>query len=166
MMSHHNGTTHPPNAAPLTAVEIAVLDACRELGVAFVAFSPVGRGFLAGGVRNVGDLTAGDFRLAMPRFQGEAFEANLKLFKSFEALAKAADCTPAQLCLAWLLAKDPIIVPIPGTTSPDHMRENAGGGAIQLDAQTVAQVDALVNEETVTGPRYAPAMQASVDTEG
>jgi hypothetical protein len=146
--------------------EIAVLDACRELGVAFVAFSPVGRGFLAGGVRNVADLTAGDFRLAMPRFQGDAFEANLKLFKSFEALAKAADCTPAQLCLAWLLAKDPIIVPIPGTTSPDHMRENAGGGAIHLDAQTVAQVDALVNEKTVTGPRYAPAMQASVDTEG
>lgn len=146
--------------------EIAVLDACRELGVAFVAFSPVGRGFLAGGVTDPASLDDGDFRKAMPRFQGEAFKANLALFQQFAALAAELGCTPAQLCLAWLLKKDEIIVPIPGTTSPDHMLENAKAADIVLDAASVARVDALVNEKTVTGPRYAPAMQASVDTEG
>ena len=145
--------------------EIAVLDACRELGVAFVAFSPVGRGFLAGGVKSVDDLKPGDFRLGMPRFQGEAFAANLKLLEAFTALAKSAGCTPAQLCLAWLLAKDPIIVPIPGTTRPKHMSENAGAATVRLDAATLEQVEALVNDATVAGPRYAPAMQAAVDTE-
>jgi len=146
--------------------EIAVLDACRELGVAFVAFSPVGRGFLAGGVRNTADLHPGDFRTGMPRFQGEAFQANLKLLDRFSALAKEADCTPAQLCLAWLLRKDPIIVPIPGTTRPDHMCENAGAAGVSLSAEIVAKLEAAVNANTVSGPRYAPAMQATVDTEG
>ena len=146
--------------------EIAVLDACRELGVAFVAFSPVGRGFLAGGVKDLSSLSAGDFRVGMPRFQGEAFAANLRLFDQFAALAADAGCTPAQLCLAWLLQKDPIIVPIPGTTSPDHMRENAAAAEVRLSPQIMARLETLVNEKTVTGPRYAPAMQASVDTEG
>ncbi|MGZ5938510.1 MAG: aldo/keto reductase [Rhizomicrobium sp.] len=145
--------------------EIAVLDACRELGVAFVAFSPVGRGFLAGGVRDIAELQPGDFRLGMPRFQGVAFAANLQLFEKFAALAKSAGCTPAQLCLAWLLQKDEIIVPIPGTTRPDHMNENAGAAEITLSAQVITQLESLVNASTVTGPRYAPAMQATVDTE-
>lgn len=145
--------------------EIAVLDACRELGVAFVAFSPVGRGFLAGGVRDIAELQPGDFRLGMPRFQGDAFAANLQLFEKFAALAKSAGCTPAQLCLAWLLQKDEIIVPIPGTTRPDHMNENAGAAEITLSAQVITQLESLVNASTVTGPRYAPAMQATVDTE-
>jgi aryl-alcohol dehydrogenase-like predicted oxidoreductase len=101
----------------------------------------------------------------MPRFQGEAFEANLELFHEFEILAAEAGCTPAQLCLAWLLQKDPIIVPIPGTTNPNHMREDAGGADVRLSAEIMRRVDELVNEDTVTGPRYAPAMQASVDTE-
>ncbi len=145
--------------------EIAALDACRELGVAFVAFSPVGRGFLAGGVRNVAELQPGDFRSGMPRFQGDAFATNLKLFDKFAALAESAGCTPAQLCLAWLLQKDKIIVPIPGTTRPDHMTENAGAAEITLSAQIVAQLESLVNANTVSGPRYAPAMQVTVDTE-
>ncbi|MBB3893656.1 hypothetical protein GGQ61_004405 [Phenylobacterium haematophilum] len=146
--------------------EIAVLDACRELGVTFVAFSPVGRGFLAGGVSDAAALEDGDFRKAMPRFQGEAFAANLKMFEGFAALAREAGCTPAQLCLAWLLQKDETLVPIPGTTNPDHMRENAAAAAIRLSADVMAKVEELVNPQTVTGPRYAPAMQASVDTEG
>ncbi|WP_312165663.1 aldo/keto reductase [Phenylobacterium sp.] len=146
--------------------EIAVLDACRELGVTFVAFSPVGRGFLAGGISDPSALEDGDFRKAMPRFQGEAFAANLKMFESFAALAREAGCTPAQLCLAWLLAKDETLVPIPGTTNPDHMRENAAAAAIRLPADVLARVEELVNPQTVSGPRYAPAMQASVDTEG
>ncbi|MDB5425160.1 MAG: aldo/keto reductase [Phenylobacterium sp.] len=145
--------------------EIAVLDACRELGVAFVAFSPVGRGFLAGGVRDPAKLKEGDFRLSMPRFQGEAFEANLELFHEFEVLAAEAGCTPAQLCLAWLLAKDPIIVPIPGTGNPDHMREDAAAADVRLSAKLVARVDELVNDDTVAGSRYGAAMQAAVDTE-
>jgi len=145
--------------------EIAVLDACRELGVTFVAFSPVARGFLANGMRDVSRLQPGDFRQGMPRFQGEAFEANLKLLDAFVELARTAGCTPAQLCLAWLLQKAPMIVPIPGTANPDHMVENAGGAAVKLDAATVAALEALVNDRTVSGPRYPPAMQASVDTE-
>lgn len=145
--------------------EIAVLDACRELGVTFVAFSPVGRGFLAGGVTDLAQLEDGDFRKGMPRFQGEAFEANLKMFGKFAELAREAGCTPAQLCLAWLLAKDSAQVPIPGTTNPDHMVENAKAAEIRLSTETMARVEELVNPQTVTGPRYAPAMQASVDTE-
>ena len=112
--------------------EIAVLDACRELGVAFVAFSPVGRGFLAGGVTDPAKLEEGDFRRGMPRFQGAAFEANMALYRNFEALARDAGCTTAQLCLAWLLQKDDIIVPIPGTTNPDHMREDAAASGVTL----------------------------------
>lgn len=146
--------------------EIAVLDACRELGVAFVAFSPVGRGFLAGGVRDPSQLEPSDFRTGMPRFQGENFARNLELLAGFEAIARDAGCTPAQLCLAWLLAKDPNIVPIPGTSRPEHMRENAAAAEIRLSDETVAAVDELVNERTVAGPRYNGAMQASVDTEG
>ena len=86
--------------------------------------------------------------------------------EAFAALARQAGCTPAQLCLAWLLAKDETIVPIPGTTNPDHMVENAGAAAVTLSAETMAGVEALVNSQTVTGPRYSPAMQASIDTEG
>lgn len=146
--------------------EIAVLDACRELGVTFVAFSPVGRGFLAGGVTDLAQLEDGDFRKGMPRFQGEAFAANLRMFSGFADLARETGCTPAQLCLAWLLQKDTTQVPIPGTTNPDHMVENAKAAEIRLSPEVMAKVEELVNPQTVTGPRYAPAMQASVDTEG
>jgi aryl-alcohol dehydrogenase-like predicted oxidoreductase len=146
--------------------EIAVLDACRELGVTFVAFSPVGRGFLAGQGHDPAQLEPGDFRTGMPRFQGENLAKNLALYDRFAQIAREAGCTTGQLCLAWLLAKDPTIVPIPGTTSPAHMAENAAAGAIRLTPDLVARVDATVNEHTVAGPRYAPAMQASIDTEG
>jgi aryl-alcohol dehydrogenase-like predicted oxidoreductase len=146
--------------------EIAVLDACQELGVAFVAFSPVGRGFLAGGLRDLASLTEGDFRTGMPRFQGEAFEANLRLLDRFEALAHEADCTPAQLCLAWLLHRDAIIIPIPGTTNPQHVTENAAAASVRLGPDMMARIEATVNAQTVSGHRYGPALQASIDTEG
>jgi len=145
--------------------EIAVLDACRELGVAFVAFSPVGRGFLAGGAPDPSQFGDGDIRRAMPRFQGEAYQANLKLLEAFKAIAAEADCTPAQLCMAWLLQKDGIIIPIPGTTKPDHMREDAAAAGVTLSPEIIAKVDATVNGDTVTGGRYSPALQAVVDTE-
>jgi aryl-alcohol dehydrogenase-like predicted oxidoreductase len=143
--------------------EIAVLDACRELGVTFVAFSPVARGFLADGVRDVAALPAGDMRPGMPRFQGEAFQANLKLFDAFKALAAEAGCTPAQLSLAWLLAQGPRVVPIPGTAKIEHMRENFVEA--EVDAALLARAGDLINQSTVHGPRYPAAMQAQIDTE-
>jgi aryl-alcohol dehydrogenase-like predicted oxidoreductase len=145
--------------------ELGTLAACAELGTAYVAFSPVGRGFLAGGVKDPGALAKGDLRLGMPRFQGEAFAANLKLFDAFTVLAREADCTPAQLCLAWLLAKAPHIVPIPGTTRVDHLEEDFGACGATLSPEIVARVDATVNQQTVSGDRYPAAMEASVDTE-
>jgi aryl-alcohol dehydrogenase-like predicted oxidoreductase len=163
--------THPITAlqteySPWTRnPEIAVLDACRELGVAFVAFSPVGRGFLAGEGQDPSKFEDFDIRKPMPRFQGEALAANLRLYGRFKAIADEAGCTPAQLCLAWLLAKDPIIVPIPGTTNPAHMREDAAAEAIRLPAEIIAKVDATVNGETVSGSRYPPHLQIAVDTE-
>lgn len=145
--------------------EVAVLEACRELGVAFVAFSPVARGFLAGGAPDPSQFEDADFRKAMPRFQGEAYQANLKLLGAFKAIAAEAGCTPAQLCLAWLLQKGEHIIPIPGTARPDHMRENAAAAGIVLSPEIVAKVETTVNAETVAGARYSAAMQASIDTE-
>ncbi|HEX7760492.1 MAG TPA: aldo/keto reductase [Caulobacteraceae bacterium] len=143
--------------------ELGTLQACAELGVAYVAFSPVGRGFLAGGVRSPDGFAERDIRLNMPRFQGENFGRNLGLLAHFEALAKDAGCTPAQLCLAWLLAKGDHVIPIPGTTSPDHMRENAGGAGVVLSAETMAAVDAIAG--MTAGHRYAPATLKEIDTE-
>ncbi|WP_296597924.1 aldo/keto reductase [Phenylobacterium sp.] len=163
--------THPITAlqteySPWTRnPELGVLDTCRELGVAFVAFSPVGRGFLAGGSPDPSQFEEGDIRQAMPRFLGDDYQANLKLLEAFKAIAADAGCTPAQLCLAWLLAKDPIIIPIPGTSKPAHMREDAAAAAVVLSPEIVARVDATVNGATVSGSRYSAALQASVDTE-
>lgn len=145
--------------------EIAVLEACRELGVAFVAFSPVGRGFLAGAAHDPAAFEDTDFRKNMPRFQGEALAANLKVYEAFAALAREAGCTPAQLCLAWLLRKGDDIIPIPGTGSPAHMRENAAAADISLSDDLVSRIDGAVNGHTVVGSRYPAALQASVDTE-
>ena len=145
--------------------EVAVLAACRELGTTFVAFSPVGRGFLAGGAMDPAQFEASDMRRGMPRFLGDAFSQNLKLYGQFAELARNAGCTTAQLCLAWLLQKDDRLIPIPGTTSPDHMRENAGAADVTLSADLVARLEVLVNASTVSGARYSPAMQASIDTE-
>ncbi len=145
--------------------EIAVLDACRELGTAFVAFSPVGRGFLAGGGHDAAALEDNDIRKTMPRFQGENLAANLALYARFKAIADDAGCTPGQLCMAWLLAKDPNIIPIPGTANPAHMRENARAAEVVLSPELVARVDATVNERTVHGHRYSEAMRIPIDTE-
>jgi aryl-alcohol dehydrogenase-like predicted oxidoreductase len=145
--------------------EIAVLDVCRELGIAFVPFSPVGRGFLAGGVRDVTTLPLKDIRLAQPRFQGENFARNLKLLDGLLALARENDCTPAQLALAWLLAQREYIIPIPGTTRLDHLQENAGAPDIHLTTETIARLNALINSRTVSGPRYNDATFPEIDTE-
>ena len=145
--------------------EIAGLDACREIGASFVAFSPIARGFLSGRLREVATLDAKDIRRKMPRFQAATFDANLSLLDRFTALADEAGCTPAQLALAWLLAQDARLVPIPGTTSVDHLAENVGAATVALDAGLLARIDAAINRHTVKGPRYNVATQAEIDTE-
>jgi len=145
--------------------EVAVLDACRELGVAFVAFSPIARGFLAGAVTDPKTFAPKDIRTGLPRFQEPYFTRNLKLLEQFIRLAWEAGHTPAQLALAWLLHKAPHIVPIVGTTSIDHLREDLGASRIQLSETTLARMESLINASTVHGPRYPPATQAEIDTE-
>lgn len=145
--------------------EIAVLEACREIGAAFVAFSPLGRGFLTGTLRDVSTLDARDIRRNMPRFEPKTYAKNLALLPPYEAIAREAGATPAQLALAWLLARGEHVIPIPGTTSPAHLRENLGAAELVLDAALIARVDALINEATVHGQRYDAAAQAGVDTE-
>ena len=145
--------------------EIAVLDACRELGAAFVAFSPVARGFLCDALHDVDSLDAKDIRRAMPRFSPDHYAANLKLLPGFKALALEAGCTPAQLALAWLLHKAPHIIPIPGTTSEAHLREDLLAVAVQLGADLVVRLESLINQRTVMGTRYSIQSAGEVDTE-
>lgn len=146
-------------------VEIAVLDECRRIGAAFVAFSPVGRGFLAGGVTDPDALEPKDIRRGMPRFQPEHWPANAALYGQYRALAAEAGCTPAQLALAWLLHRAPHVVPIPGTTSVAHLEEDVAAAAIRLADDLVRRVELLVNSRTVSGSRYNAATQAEIDTE-
>jgi aryl-alcohol dehydrogenase-like predicted oxidoreductase len=145
--------------------ELGVLAACRELGTTFVAFSPVGRGFLAGGVLDPAALHSGDIRRTMPRFQGDNFAANHALFDAFADIAASLGHTPAQLSLAWLLNREPDLVTIPGTASIAHLEENWAARDVTLDAATMARLDALINQSTVHGHRYSPAMNAAIDTE-
>ncbi|RZJ25511.1 MAG: aldo/keto reductase [Haliea sp.] len=163
-------------AHPITAVqteyslwtrnpEIAVLQACREIGAAFVAFSPVARGFLCDAVHDVAAFDAKDIRRSMPRFEPLHYAANLALLPAYKALAQEAGCTPAQLALAWLLQKAPHIVPIPGTTSLTHLQEDLAAADVRLDAGLVARVEALINQQTVHGNRYSAQARSEVDTE-
>jgi aryl-alcohol dehydrogenase-like predicted oxidoreductase len=145
--------------------EIAVLEACRELGATFVAFSPVARGFLTSSPPDPAALDAKDIRRTMPRFAPAHFAKNVALHGAFAAIARDAGCTPAQLCLAWLLAKGGHVLPIPGTTSIAHLRENVAAGEIVLPAQIVARVDALMTPAAVSGGRYNAQAQGEVDTE-
>lgn len=145
--------------------EIAGLDACRSLGVAFVAFSPLARGFLTGTLRDVSAFEERDIRRQMPRFAAENHAANLRLLDGYAAIAREIGCTPAQLALAWLLARGEHIVPIPGTRSIAHLEENCGAAALLLDDGVVQRLDALINQRTVTGARYSGATQAEIDTE-
>jgi aryl-alcohol dehydrogenase-like predicted oxidoreductase len=145
--------------------EVAVLDTCRELGIAFVAFSPLARGFLTGELRDVSGLPPKDIRLAMPRFQTPHFEKNLQLLDGLGAIAREMRCTMGQVALAWLLARAPHIIPIPGTTRIDHLRENLGALGLRLPENTRGRLDALINSHTVSGPRYNAATLPEIDTE-
>ena len=145
--------------------EIAVLAACRELGAAFVAFSPVARGYLCGALTDVSTLDAKDIRRAMPRFSTEAYAANLKLLDGYLAIAQEVDCTPAQLALAWLLHQGEHIIPIPGTTSVEHLHDDLGAVSVRLSGATIARLNGLINERTVAGTRYSAQNASEVDTE-
>jgi aryl-alcohol dehydrogenase-like predicted oxidoreductase len=145
--------------------EVAVLETCRELGIAFVAFSPVARGFLTGAVNAATPLLDNDIRKTMPRFEPANLPRNLELLKDFSKVATEQGCSMAQLALSWLLHKSDNIIPIPGTTHETHLIENCMAGAVKLTPRVVAHVEALINSQTVCGARYSAAAQAETDSE-
>lgn len=145
--------------------EIAVLEACRELGTTFVAFSPVGRGSLCGNLRDPAALPEHDIRRTWPRFTGDNWTRNLTMIDTFTEIAADAGVTSAQLALGWVLAKGDHIVAIPGTANIAHLEENIARSGWRPDAAVIARVDALINEHTVAGPRYPDAQQRTIDTE-
>lgn len=141
--------------------EPEILPACRELGVTFVAYSPLGRGFLSGKFKRPEDLPEDDYRHNHPRFQGENFEANLRLVARVEAMAKEKGCTPSQLALAWVLAQGEDVVPIPGTKRRKYLEENAGALDLTLSAEDLARLNQAMPPGATAGERYhAYAMKA------
>ncbi len=146
-------------------VEIAVLQACRDLGAAFVAFSPLGRAFLADGLPSMAPLADTDMRRRMPRFQPDTFGRNQALLGLLRDRAEGLGCTPGQLALAWLLRQGPHIIPIPGTTRLDHLRENLAAADFVPDDALCAELAAHFHHDRVAGDRYGPATQLEVDTE-
>jgi len=146
--------------------EIAVIDACKELGITFVAFSPLARGYLTGKLTDPKkQLEDGDLRKNMPRFHKENYDKNMALFAKYKVIADNVGCTPAQLAIAWTLAKAPHIIPIPGTRHTDYVVENFGAMDVTLDEATVSALDELINQDTVAGPRYPAGVQVEIDTE-
>ena len=146
--------------------EIAVLDACKQLGIAFVAFSPLGRGFLAGRLSDPAtELEPKDIRLDMPRFKPENYAKNLELLSEYAQIAREVGCTMPQLALAWVLAQSSNIIPIFGTSKPAHVAENAASASLQLDRSVMKHLDDLINQRTVAGNRYSDATQGEIDTE-
>lgn len=143
--------------------EASVLPACRELGIGFVPFSPLGRGFLGGEVMDVEQLPPDDLRRRVPRFVGEHMSKNAALVRGLAEVASRTRCTPAQLSLAWLLAKGDDIVPIPGTKRRTYLEENVAAAAIGLTAAQVAELDALFAPEAVSGDRYPADMMRLLD---
>lgn len=142
-----------------------VLPACRESGVGFVAYSPLGRGFLTGAIRRVQDLAADDWRRMNPRFQAENIDSNLRLVQAVTEIAAERHCTPAQLALAWLLGQAPDIVPIPGTRSIARLEENAASTSIELTTMEMQRIAAVLAENRVAGERYTPDDTASANAE-
>jgi aryl-alcohol dehydrogenase-like predicted oxidoreductase len=132
-----------------------VLDTVRELGIGFVAYSPLGRGFLTGRFKNFEDLPADDFRRRNPRFQGENFERNLELVREVEQMAREKGITPGQLALAWVLARGDDIVPIPGTKHVKYLEENAAAADVQLSEADIERLDSVIPVGAAAGTRYA-----------
>jgi len=145
-------------------IEAQVLGTCRELGIAFVPYSPLGRGFLTGQFRSIADFAPDDQRRTQPRFQGENFARNLALVEHIKALAAKKGCTAAQLALAWVLAQGPDIVPIPGTRRIANFDENLGALAVKLSAAELAEIERVFPATAVAGTRYPEQMMALLDT--
>ncbi len=143
--------------------EQELLATCRELGVGFVAYSPLGRGFLTGRFKTFEDLPEDDYRRRHPRFQGENFDRNLELVRRVEEIARKKGCTPAQLALAWVLAQGESIVPIPGTKRRKYLEENAGAMDVRLSRQDLDQIAAAAPAARVSGARYAEAALKNVN---
>lgn len=143
--------------------EEGLLDLCAELGITFVAYSPLGRGFLTGQIKSIDDLDPSDFRRLSPRFTGENFDRNLELVRAVEKLAAEKKATPAQLALAWLLARGPHVVPIPGTRSTARLDENNGAVNVALTAADLALLDDIAPKGAAAGERYDARGMSSVN---
>jgi len=163
-------------AAPIAAVqneyslwsrnpELGMLEETRAAGIALVAFSPVARGFLADAIDDPDALADKDIRRGMPRFQHPHWAANAGLLPAWRALAAEAGCTPAQLAIAWVRSRGPHVVPIPGTTSIAHLRDDRAAIDLVVDAELLRRAGELIDTATVSGPRYAPGPAAEVDAE-
>ena len=145
--------------------EIAVLRTCEELNIAFVAFSPVARGFLCSIGLDVTQFDAKDIRRAMPRFELENFKKNQALLPEYLNIAKELGYSPAQLALSWLLTKEPKLIAIPGTQNADHLADNWGAVGLTLSADVMKRLEGLINQKTVAGERYNAQNSVEVDTE-
>ncbi len=139
-----------------------VLEVCRELGITFVPYSPLGRGFLTGAIQKVEDLPEGDWRRTNPRFAEEALQQNLKLANAIKSFAEKKGVTPAQLALAWVLAQGDDIVPIPGTKRVRYLEDNMGALEVELNAEDLREIDEACGQFKVSGERYPEAMMAMV----
>jgi aryl-alcohol dehydrogenase-like predicted oxidoreductase len=143
--------------------EDGVLAACRELGIGFVPYSPLGRGFLTGRFRKFEDLPADDYRRQSPRFQGENFKKNLDLVRRVEEVATKKGCTPSQLALAWVLAQGDDVVPIPGTKRRKYLEENLAALEITLTTEELARIDEVAPKGAASGPRYPESMMRALN---
>lgn len=143
--------------------EDRVLPTCQELGIGFVAYSPLGRGFLTGQIKRFEDFAADDYRRNSPRFQGDNFQKNLELVKKVENLARQKKCTPSQLALAWALAQGDDIVPIPGTKRVKYLEENVGALDVNLTPDDLAQIERILPKGVVAGRRYNETMMRLID---
>ncbi len=162
------------NVHPITALqseyslwsreaEISALSTCERLGIGFVAYSPLGRGFLTGTIQTPEDFAANDFRRTNPRFMGENFSRNLRLAEAIKQMAREKGCTPAQLALAWLLARNKHIVPIPGTRHCARVDENLGALSLTLSPQELAAIEAVFPHDAAAGPRYWPEIMSTLN---
>lgn len=143
-------------------VEDGVLEVCERLGIGFLAYSPLGRGFLTGQIKRIEDLAADDSRRQSPRFQPENFQKNLNLVAVIEGMAAKKQCTPSQLALAWLLSRTPFIVPIPGTKRRRFLEDNAGAVKVTLTANELREIELAFPPQVASGERYAPSAMGSV----
>lgn len=155
LQSEYSLWTRDPEDGPLAA--------CRELGVGFVAYSPLGRGFLTGQIKRFEDFAPDDYRRHSPRFQGDNFARNLALVRRVEEIAARKGCTPSQLALAWVLSRDPHVVPIPGTKRRRYLDENLGALDVDLTPADLAELESAFPKHAAAGERYPSAMMSSVN---